>query len=314
MMDMVQRLINRIRLHYYKLHSWEYHAIQLKLLYPNDINLDRETIQMLQLNMNIVKNTKKFFLEGYSHAKKLFDEVNAKFEISDSNVIVTIQDLTFEVQTAEELFILKEIFVEGIYNFHLVQDPDDYVLIDIGMNVAFASCYFAKNKKISRIISFEPFIPTYMQAKVNIGLNNLEEYIDARNYGLGRCDEVLSVSYSPEFKGQVGMQGTDYIRSTITHSMTEEINIKSAFEPLHSIAKENPTKRFVMKIDCEGAEYDLIGQIPHDMLERCDIIMMEWHEKGPKSIEEWLSQHGFVQISFYPYSKRAGMLYAMKVK
>jgi hypothetical protein len=129
---------------------------------------------------------------------------------------------------------------------------------------------------------------------------------------LGGCDEVLSVAYTPEFRGQVGVQGTDYIRSTITQSVTEKICIKDAFEPLNNIAKEYLSKRFIMKIDCEGAEYDLIEKIPQEMLKRCDIIMMEWHEKGPEAIEKWLSEHGFIQMSFYPHNKRAGMLYAVK--
>ena len=308
----VKTIINKIQLRFYKNDSWDYFLTTLKLRYLNQFLEKGKTLTLKQLSLNINRNEFQFLLVGYDNALILKESINSVFNIEDDKLFIAIDTLTFEVQTAEELFILKEIFVEGVYNFNLIQDAKNYVLIDIGMNVSYASCYFAKVKQIPQVISFEPFTPTYTQAKVNIGLNHLEKQIDARNYGLGGCDEILSVPYAPEFRGQVGMQGTDYIRSVITQSVTEEIDIKNAFESLNSIVKEYPSKRFIMKIDCEGAEYDLIDKIPKEMLEHCDVIMMEWHEKGPKIIEEWLSKHGFIQMSFYPHSKRAGMLYAIK--
>jgi len=308
----IKRLINKIQLRYYKYNSWNYILTILKLEYSDDLIDNQSFIFLKHLNLKIIKNKFKFLLLAYDKALRLKGCPNTVFKIENNKLFITINELTFEIQTAEELFILNEIFIDGIYNFSLYKEPRNYVLIDIGMNVAYASCYFTKVKKIPHIISFEPFLPTYNQAKKNISANNLERIIDPRNYGLGSCNTEVSVEYTAEFKGQVGVQGVDSIRSSIRTMSTEKISIKKAFEPLDKIEKEYPHKNFILKIDCEGAEYDLIELIPKALLERCDLIMMEWHKKGPKQIEEWLVKNGFIQMSFYPHSRRVGMIYAIK--
>lgn len=311
-MNTLNKVINKIKLRIYNKDSWAYRLTMLKLLYVDHFHVNKAVLTLTQLDLEIQKGTFVFLLNGYEDALYLEQSLQAVFTIEDNRLYIKIDTLKLEVQTAEELFILKEIFIEGVYNFNLVDDVKNYILIDIGMNVSYASCYFAKVKQVPQVISFEPFTPTYTQATVNIALNKLEHQIDARNYGLGGCNEELCVPYTSEFRGQVGIQGTNNIRSTITESVMEKISIKDAFEPLDHIVKEYPSKKFIMKIDCEGAEYDLIDKIPEEMLKNCELIMMEWHEKGPSKIEEWLSNHGFIQMSFYPHSKRAGMLYAVK--
>jgi FkbM family methyltransferase len=307
----LKNILFKIQLRFYKNTSWKYYYILQKLHNKDAISKSKNRLYFKKLDIVFDKNKFLFLLIGYEYALQL-KEIGANFIIQNNSLIIELEELVLEVQTTEELFILKEIYVEGVYNFKLFKDSQNYLLIDIGMNVAYASCYFSKIKKIPHIISFEPFTPTYNQAKINISKNNLEESIDARNYGLGDCDKDISVQYTPEFKGQVGMQGIDTIRSDISVITTEIISIKKAFEPLDKIEKEYPNKRFILKIDCEGAEYDLIDVIPKALLQRCDLIMMEWHEKGPKKIEEWLVENGFIQMSFYPNSKRVGMIYAIK--
>ncbi|MDQ7085034.1 MAG: FkbM family methyltransferase [Sulfurovum sp.] len=311
---MLNKIVNKIKLRYYDRDSWNYFLILLKLKYKEHSAENKSFLFLKVLNLKIPRNRFIFLLKAYDHALKLVECTDAVFTIEENRVYISVAELKFEVQTEEELFILKEIFIDGVYNFHLVEAIDNYILIDIGMNVSYASCYFVKVKKIPHIISFEPFIPTYTQAKMNIHLNNLENRIDARNYGLGKSDNVLSVEYTPEFKGQMNMHGTEYIRSRIRESSREDITIKKAFEPLSIIEEAYPSKRFILKIDCEGAEYDLIEEIPHEMLRRCDVIMMEWHEQGSLLIESWLKRHRFILMSFEPLSKRAGMIYAIKSK
>lgn len=311
-MDKLKRIIKKFQLRYYKNDSWDYVYTNLALIHPNQLILNKRTLILKQLNIEINRDTFQFLLEGYHNAWSLIELIDAKFNIKDNQLYIKVGTLKFEVQTSEELFILKEIFVDGVYNFHLNEISSKYIMIDIGMNVSYASCYFASHKNVSHVISFEPFTPTFKQAQKNISLNNLENRIDIRNYGLGGNDETVSIDYAPSFKGQMNMLGTDYIRSNITYTIKEKINIKKAFEPLNQIEQENSTKKFIMKIDCEGAEYDFIYDIPEALLQRCDLIMMEWHEKGPSSIEKWLTKNSFMQMSFYPHSKRAGMIYAVK--
>jgi hypothetical protein len=164
-MHKLKIIINKIKLRYYKSDSWNYFLTILKLRYVNQFLEKEKVLTLKQLNININQNEFQFLLVGYDNALILKESINAQFYIENKKLFVNIDTLKFEVQTAEELFILKEIFVEGVYNFNLIGDVKNYVLIDIGMNVSYASCYFAKIKQIPTVISFEPFTPTYTQAK-----------------------------------------------------------------------------------------------------------------------------------------------------
>ena len=54
---------------------------------------------------------------------------------------------------ADEM-VFREIFIDECYN---ISFPCDSVLIDIGMNVGYASLFFASNSKIKEIFGYEPF-------------------------------------------------------------------------------------------------------------------------------------------------------------
>lgn len=310
----IQRVINKIKLRFYDSESWKYHLTMLELLYPNATEKKKNSIILKKIDLKIERDEALFLLKGYSDALALKEECNSLFSLKNKELYIEVSGLIFKVQTTEEIFILKEIFVDGIYNFCLDINLDSYVLIDIGMNVSFASCYFAGIKKVSKILSFEPFTPTFLEAQENIRRNNFENIIEARNYGLGDKDKELSVEYTPEFKGQVGVQGVDYIRSHIEKTRVENIVIKGVHSIFTEIGEKYKNNSFILKIDCEGAEYELINNIPQSILDSCDIIMMEWHEKGAKRLEEWLLSHHFILMSFSPHSKRVGMIYAIKHK
>ena len=153
----LQKIINKIQLRIYKKNSWNYVFTMLKLHYLNHFQENMNKVVLKKLNLTINKDEYKFLLAGYENALLLKESVSAVFTIEEDRIFVDIDTLKFELQTAEELFILKEIFVEGVYNFNLPRDSGEYVLIDIGMNVSYASCYFAKIKQIPHVISFEPF-------------------------------------------------------------------------------------------------------------------------------------------------------------
>ena len=259
-MKKLKRIAYKIKLRTYKHDKWVYHATLLKLEHSDAISLTRDRITLSKLGLEIDYENFVFLLMGYKNATALTELAGAKFTIIDNKVMIRLDELTFEVQTAEELFILKEIFVEGVYNFQTTRPTDEYVLVDIGMNVAYASCYFSKVKKIPQIISFEPFTPTYMQAQKNITLNKLGNFIDAKNIGLGGKTEKIEVNYSPEYRGQVGLQGTDFIRSTITKSHKEEIEdyAKSYYGKMYGKNRLQMTEEIKKKVDSiwESLEID----------------------------------------------------------
>src|SRR5204863_9779982 len=87
--------------------------------------------------------------------------------------------------------------------------------------------------------------------------------------------------------------------------------LKDATGILASLFKNHPSEKIVVKIDCEGAEYEILEKLYlNGLLSRVDVLMIEWHLKGPQSICDLLIKSNFGIVSLLPYNKVAGMIYA----
>lgn len=289
----------------------EKQLVFLKYTYPSDIKIQGQIVNFEKLGIKGESSILTPLIYNYQKAFKLKDELDVNFFIKENKLFCSVSSVVVEVQTAEEIFILHEIWVEGCYNF-LLPDYNDLVILDIGMNVGLASLFFAQKLPSSKVYSFEPFLPTYEQALVNLQLNKNITNIHPNNIGLSSTDESLIVDYSPSQRGRVGVWGTRLILEKIDEVSKQTLNLKSFNNVFKKIISENDHSQFVLKIDCEGSEYGVFEFLDLSLLENVKVILMEWHNNGPDEIEKVLLKKGFQVLSFNPKSKKVGMLYAFK--
>ncbi len=268
-------------------------------------------VNLGEIGIRLNENESLFLLQGYEFAKRLKKRNGAFFEMKDGKLFLQIDGIALLINSAEELFIANEIFVNRCYEFHLNSKA---IVIDIGMNVGIASLYFASRPDIEQVFGFEPFRPTYKLARKNLDLNiGLNTKISSFNYGLSGVSETLSVVYSEEFKGQVGIKGTDLIKSKIADEKTEKLQLRKSSEELEKIIPgKKKNQAVVVKMDCEGAEFNILPNLKEaGLLEKIDLIMMEWHGQ-PDSIIEILKSESFSVIR-NNHSENIGMIYAAKI-
>jgi len=264
------------------------------------------------LNLDIETNSHDFLLRNYKLLKDLLLLTLAKITIEkDGKVLLIIQGLNFEIQTSEDILILHEIFIQGIYN---IQTSENFIFIDIGMNVGFTSLFFAAKDQVEKIYSFEPFIPTFYQGLKNFDLNKEGVKIIPSNYGLGSTEEKIEVDYIPSLRGSMGINGIPfYIKSNNDSIRKEIINIKPVDKVFKKILFEHPNKAFVFKIDCEGSEYAILECLStNNMLQFINAFLIEWHLKGPNELVNTLRGENFKVLSFSPHNKETGLIYAFK--
>ena len=123
-------------------------------------------LNLLDLKINIKKFN--FLIRGYQMAKLLKLNKKAIFEINNDHLICEIDKMKCFICTWEELLILKEIYINGIYNYYSLNKS---VLIDIGMNVGLTSLFYANKYNFKQIYAYEPFRPTFDLAHDNFKLN-----------------------------------------------------------------------------------------------------------------------------------------------
>jgi len=286
--------------------------IKSKGLLEKDFELlDLNEIYLHRFNLKILLTTHQFVIDGFNLMVKIQDNLHANFAIDANGLLISFDNFRFLTRTKEELFIINEIFVDGVYNFDC-QMP--VIVIDIGMNVGFASIFFAAKPVVTKVYAFEPFPETFDQALLNIVLNpNQFEKILPLNIGLSDGKRADTWEYCPEWKGHCGLNSLPpKIRgSSVVQEVT--VQLENAGEILNKIVQENPNTDIVLKIDCEGSEYAILETIfKAKSFSNVKIIMLEWHKHGEKKILEKLITENFKSLTFNRNIHTVGMIYGFR--
>ncbi len=244
-------------------------------------------------------------IEGY---RNKFEKAGWKITHRKTGFILAKDD--FEVCGIAEntLWTGYGVFVREDYAFY---DDADYIMIDIGFNLGFTSLKMAQRKNIKKIYAFEPFAQTLKQARENMALNpKLARKIKIFDYGLSDADKVKEIHYNPKMPG--GM-------STVRDSYPEcqeltKVVLRHAADVLRPILQNNKHKVFV-KIDCEGAETEIIPCLDKaKLLKKVDLIIMEWHFGCFRQLIEVLTKNGFVVCCTHEIAGERGMITAFRKK
>lgn len=231
----------------------------------------------------------------------------------DAGIITTPEGVRIDISDTRDnpMYLVKEIFVKGEYKVKLARES---IAIDIGMNRGAVSLLFATYDTVKTIYAYEPFKPTFEMAKRNLDLNpHLSGKIRPFNLGLGKADKTLDVPYMSNATG--GMSTTYNVCGEEKQAQTETVVIKDSAKEIGAILAENKNKYIIVKCDCEGAEYEIFERLNQEnMIEKIDVIAMEYHFEKPDSLVNLFAEKGFVVQSKVGSSKsKTGYIFAVKM-
>lgn len=281
-----------------------------------DFKISGKDITFHKLNLTMPFENAFPVLEGYENAVRLSAKKGVRFFTDkDGNINVSIDNINFYINDQEELYILSEIFLEGSYNL-LSSTRKKIAVIDIGMNVGITSLFYASKKEVEKVFSFEPFTPTYNMALNNIRLNkSFSEKLHINNFGLASQEGRMTIPYSIKQKGRMGLTGvlkesTELVDKEVTQ---QEILLKPAASQFDMIKQQVQDNFVVCKMDCEGAEYEIMDALfTAQLLSLPDVYFIEWHYTPPDEIISKLVQCNYNVIGTTFKGKRVGMIYAVR--
>ncbi len=233
--------------------------------------------------------------------------------IIEDDVAFTKEHIRFDISDyAKVCAHIGEILVDETYNLSC---KDDSVVIDIGMNRAIASLFFAAKENVKKIYAFEPFEPTLALAKKNLNLNpELNKKVRIFACGLGKEDMTLEIPYSIDASD---CMSTTHAVSVKQNVRTETVSVKDAAQMLAPIFEENKHHRIIIKCDCEGAEFEILERLDEEnLVGKIDAILMEYHFKKPDRLVKIFTENGFAVHVRHGLKKEpiTGYLYAVKMQ
>ncbi|MFC2637853.1 MAG: FkbM family methyltransferase [Mitsuokella sp.] len=243
-----------------------------------------------------------WFPEGSKIWKKQNIEVLPTGEIS-----ALFDDISFYMKHDSDSFVCEELFLMNEYAFSFGDKP--ITVIDIGMNIGCASLLFASHENVRQVYSYEPFPRTYREALDNFSRNGeaIRNKIIPHNYALSGHDGETTVHFYEEFPG-----GMTIVKDHPSWGKQEvTVQIRKASDELKEILDGHMQDLILMKIDCEGSEYEILQDMDaHNLIEKVDAFIMESHFGRENEIVDCLKRKGF--YVFYPYiGNGQGYIYAV---
>jgi FkbM family methyltransferase len=167
------------------------------------------------------------------------------------------------------------------YYLPLALQPD--VILDIGSNIGASILFFREQFPAARIYGFEPHPDTFRVLQKNVGsLPSVEVF----NYGLGAADASVSVPFDDaDFSRFMSKDKTADWSGPLTPTSCQMKHAGGAMKNL------GLTKVDLIKIDCEGGEYDVLTTLPPDLLRGCKWIVGEMHDESAFRLLALLAPH-----------------------
>jgi len=188
--------------------------------------------------------------------------------------------------------ILAEIFVDHCYVQGLSL-PERPVVVDIGGYIGDFALYAAKHLKARKVVVCEPSPRNWVLLQKNVAQNHFQDQIVLVNKAVTNGEDVMmDVDACDGAQARVSTYGTKRAEPTLIPGVA-----------LATLAAEHGLNTIdLLKIDCEGGEYDILQNVPESLLKNVRNIVFEFHEiegfrQRLEAVYERLRQQGFSLVT-----------------
>lgn len=241
------------------------------------------------------------FWANFWFTNKPFKKINIdgyEFWVRGDNLLSRLIDVYVILESVH-----KNAYFKNPFNF-----SEDVTVIDIGAHIGAFTVYAAHRAKGGRVYAFEPFLSNYKVLERNVLSHNASN-VSLFNLALaGRNHE--RILYIDDFNSG----GHSFIKKA-------KKGIPVNCLTLEEVLIENKiSKCDFLKIDCEGAEYEILLNTPIEILKKIDQIALEYHSPeflglDDKNIVDKLLAHlkaADYQITVEREDYRKGYIYALR--
>ena len=197
--------------------------------------------------------------------------------------------------------IVREMFFDKPYIRRVALRPQP-VVVDIGGYIGDFSIYAVRYLGAARVIVYEPTAENFELLKRNVQINGYADRISAVNKAVSGADEV-TLNVQLEENDEVHVSA--YWYRGAQQRKLPSVTLERLFET-HQLDRVD-----LLKIDCEGGEYDIFPAIPDRLFKRIENIVFEYHriEGFETKLDRILGQ---LRSAGYTLHKDAGIVSACR--
>ena len=217
-----------------------------------------------------------------------------KFHLTDTDPLIFRSRTGILVEVPRRLLHeFKEIFLENAYVSGFEASlPKKFKILDVGANAGFFTLFAASLFPEASIYSFEPVPENYQQFLRNKERNSQADISCFPVAVCGRDGEIF-----------LNFELEENFTTAATIVSEKAVSGKGLTVPCVCLAsifqKHEIDTCGLLKLDCEGAEFEILYSCPSETIAKVQRIAMEVHEgkeegHNMQALSAWFVSHGFI--------------------
>jgi len=224
----------------------------------------------------------KIFLKSITLFKNWYVYLLVYFKLTKKDHVIfeTKTGLKIKIRVnSTDLMALTHVWMIQEYSNNDFDIHDNDIVIDVGAHIGLFALFASQFCKHGKIFCFEPIKENYELLVENINFNKINNIIPF-NFAVSKISDSVKIFLNDDYSG---------------HSMFLETNnfviVKS--KSLNDIFTENNIQECnFLKLDCEGAEYEIINSLSPEFLNKIKKSAIEYHlaDIHPELLEQLIKK------------------------
>lgn len=213
--------------------------------------------------------------------------------------------LSFILNSEADKSVFYEIFEAREYGIldEIIKNAKNPIL-DLGAHIGLFSLYASALNSTVEILAFEPEERNFQILKENFRLNKIQNVL-AKNLAVASNEGEIGFNLSEDSHNHSLIELENSVAKKKVQATTlEKIFLKNRIE-----------KCSLVKMDIEGAEFDILQVLSPEIFKKIQNIYIEYHEytsnMNPQRLIQILQKNNFkTQLKKSSYDKRFGFIFA----
>ena len=184
---------------------------------------------------------------------------------------------------------LTAVWIDKVYGDPSTLNSTLPVIIDIGAHIGTYAVYAALRSPQARVLALEPNPAVFTYLEKSIAANNLGSQVTPIMKAVAQSAEKRLL-----FLDEGGGVSSSLFKRH-GRALSEGISVP-CMTLADLYAEYNISHCDVLKLNCEGAEYEILGGLSDEMFNSIDSILLQWHrieDHEPAELDQLLAKKGY---------------------